>query len=213
MPRGHRAIIQKPLTDVERELVERYLPLVQDVADRITFSLPLHVDKEDCYSLGVLGLMAAVRVYKPEQDHTFAGYASMRIRGAILDGLRRADLMPRRARAKVRQVNEAIRVLEQRLGRSVTEKEICVELGWTPAQYREHLVESRPGGTTLSMDSLPEGIDGEDGMSLGDRMPDPEDVLGCSVLEAGELLELLERSIQALTDVQRKVLGNVSFRT
>jgi RNA polymerase sigma factor FliA len=84
----------------EKELIERYLPLVRNVVDRIKLNLPPHVDVEDLYSVGVTGLIAAVRKYDPEQGHTFAGYATTRIRGSILDELRRLDWCPRRARAR-----------------------------------------------------------------------------------------------------------------
>lgn len=84
----------------EKELIERFLPLVRNVVDRIKLNLPPHVDAEDLYSVGVTGLIAAVKKYDPEQGNTFAAYATTRIRGAILDELRRMDWCPRRARAR-----------------------------------------------------------------------------------------------------------------
>ncbi len=113
----------------EKELIERYLPLVRNVVDRIKLTLPSHIDADDLYSVGVTGLIAAVRNYDPEQGNTFASYAAMRIRGAILDELRRMDWCPRRTRARARKLKEAINALEQRLGRAATEDEICAELG------------------------------------------------------------------------------------
>src|SRR5471032_3361433 len=92
----------------ENSLIERYLPLVRNVVDRIKLNLPAHVDADDLYSVGVTGLIAAVKRYNPEQGHTFAGYATMRIRGAVLDELRRLDWFPRRARAKARKLKTAI---------------------------------------------------------------------------------------------------------
>jgi RNA polymerase sigma factor FliA len=98
----------------EKELIERYLPLVRNVVDRIKLTLPSHIDADDLYSVGITGLMAAVRKYDPDQGNTFAGYAATRIRGAILDELRRMDWCPRRARARARKHKEAINALEQR---------------------------------------------------------------------------------------------------
>src|ERR1700761_6336934 len=108
----------------EKDLIERYLPLVRNVVDRIKLTLPSHIDADDLYSVGVTGLLAAVRKYDPEQGNTFAGYAATRIRGAILDELRRMDWCPRRARARGRKLKEAINALEQKLGRVATEDEI-----------------------------------------------------------------------------------------
>ena len=108
----------------EKDLIERFLPLVRNVVDRIKLTLPPHIDADDLYSVGVTGLIAAVRKYNPEQGNTFAGYAATRIRGAVLDELRRLDWCPRRARARARNLKESINDLEQRIGRTATEDEI-----------------------------------------------------------------------------------------
>ena len=86
---------------------------MRNVVDRIKLNLPTHVDVDDLYSVGVTGLIAAVRKYDPTQDNTFAAYATMRIRGAVLDELRRLDWCPRRARAKARKIKDAINEIEQ----------------------------------------------------------------------------------------------------
>ena len=98
----------------EKDLIERYLPLVRNVVDRIKLNVPAHVDADDLYSVGITGLIAAVRKFDPEQGSTFASYAAMRIRGAILDELRRMDWCPRRARARSRKLKSAINDVEQR---------------------------------------------------------------------------------------------------
>src|SRR3954469_24177158 len=84
----------------EKELIVRYLPIVRNVVDRIKLNVPAHVDADDLYSVGITGLIAALRKFDPEQGSTFSSYAAMRIRGAILDELRRMDWCPRRARAR-----------------------------------------------------------------------------------------------------------------
>src|SRR6187402_3057766 len=109
----------------EKDLIVRFLPLVRNVVDRIKLTLPPHIDADDLYSVGITGLLAAVRKYDPEQGNTFAGYASMRIRGAILDELRRMDWCPRRARARSRKLKTAITDVEQKLGRAATDAEVC----------------------------------------------------------------------------------------
>ena len=128
----------------EKELIERYLPLVRNVVDRIKLNLPPHVDVDDLYSVGVTGLIAAVRKYDPEQGHTFAGYATTRIRGAILDELRRLDWCPRRARAKAKKLKESINELEQKLGRAASEEEVRKHLGLTPKEYAKWMEEAKP---------------------------------------------------------------------
>src|SRR5882724_8954306 len=119
----------------EKDLIERYLPLVRNVVDRIKLNVPAHVDADDLYSVGITGLIAAVRKFDPQQGCTFASYAAMRIRGSILDELRRMDWCPRRARARSRKLKETIVEVEQKLGRAATDLEVCTALGLSQKDY------------------------------------------------------------------------------
>src|ERR1051325_10143356 len=87
-----------PATVDENEVIERYLPVVRTVVDRIKLTLPPHVEEDELYSIGISGLVAAVKKYSPERADSFAAYATARVRGAILDELRRLDWCPRRVR-------------------------------------------------------------------------------------------------------------------
>jgi RNA polymerase sigma factor for flagellar operon FliA len=193
----------------ERELIERYLPLVRNVVDRIKLTLPSHIDVEDLYSVGVTGLIAAVRKYDPDQGNTFAGYAAMRIRGAVLDELRRMDWCPRRARARARKIKETINSLEQRLGRPVEEKEVCQELGLTPKDYAKWLEETRPV-TFIAIDQ-PAAAGETERVSLHELLPDESDETGRDRIEKQELLQILTQRIGELPDVPRKVLAMYYF--
>ena len=161
--RVYQGVTQSGAID-EKDLIVRFLPLVRNVVDRIKLTLPPHIDADDLYSVGVTGLIAAVRKYNPEQGNTFAGYAATRIRGAVLDELRRLDWCPRRTRARARKLKESINDLEQKLGRTATEDEICEEMGVSQAEYRKWLDESRPV-TFLALDSHAAGEESE-GASL-----------------------------------------------
>lgn len=193
----------------EKELIERFLPLVRNVVDRIKLTLPPHVDVDDLYSVGVTGLIAAVRKYDPEQGNTFAGYAAMRIRGAVLDELRRMDWCPRRTRARARKVKDAINDVEQRLGRTANEDEICEELGLSRAEYARWLDESRPV-TFVALDHHPENEESE-GASLHEMLADEQDKTGRDELEKQELIQLLTQRMAELPDIQRKVLAMYYF--
>jgi len=193
----------------EKELIERYLPLVRNVVDRIKLNLPAHVDADDLYSVGVTGLIAAVRRYDPSQGNTFAGYAATRIRGAVLDELRRMDWCPRRVRARTRKLKEAIGGIEQRLGRTATEEEICAELGLSARDYAKWLDESRPV-TFIAIDQVTAGEDA-DGPSLHEALPDENDETGRERMEKQELLELLAQRMKELPDIPRKILAMYYF--
>src|SRR6185369_286385 len=143
----------------EKHLIERYLPLVRNVVDRIKLNVPAHVDADDLYSVGITGLIAAVRKFDPEQGSTFASYAAMRIRGAILDELRRMDWCPRRARARSRKLKLAINEVEQRLGRAATDAEVCASLGLSEKEYQKWVEEAKPV-TFIAIDQNTEGEEG-----------------------------------------------------
>ncbi|PTX90916.1 FliA/WhiG family RNA polymerase sigma factor [Opitutus sp. ER46] len=189
----------------EKDLISRYLPLVRNVVDRIKLNVPAHVDADDLYSVGVTGLIAAVRKFDPEQGSTFASYAAMRIRGAILDELRRMDWCPRRARARSRKLKLAINEVEQRVGRAATDAEVCASLGLTEKEYQKWVDEAKPV-TFIAIDQNTEGEEGE-GASLHELLADEADKTGRDTLEKTELLQLLTQRISELPDIPRKILA------
>src|SRR5436190_17674280 len=105
-----------PGSAAESELVEEYLPLVKTVVGRLAMTLPPHVDIEDLYSSGLVGLLNAVRHFDPQGGSSFESYARVRVRGAVIDELRRLDWVPRSVHEKARQVESAIQQLEQANG-------------------------------------------------------------------------------------------------
>lgn len=194
----------------EKDLIERHLPLVRNVVDRIKLNVPAHVDADDLYSVGVTGLIAAVRKFNPEQGNTFAAYATMRIRGAILDELRRMDWCPRRARARARKLKSAINEVEQKLGRTATDAEVCANLGLDPREYAKWLDEAKPVAF-VAIDQATESEDGGAGASLHEMLADETDVTGRENLEKAELLQLLAQRMAALPDIPRKILAMYYF--
>lgn len=193
----------------EKDLIERYLPLVRNVVDRIKLNVPAHVDADDLYSVGVTGLIAAVRKFDPNQGSTFASYAAMRIRGAILDELRRMDWCPRRARARSRKLKGAIVEVEQKLGRAATDAEICANLGISPKEYEKWVEEAKPV-TFIAIDQNADSEEGG-GASLHELLADEADVTGRDNLEKAELLQLLTQRISELPDIPKKILAMYYF--
>jgi len=193
----------------EKELIERFLPIVRNVVDRIKLNVPAHVDADDLYSVGVTGLIAAVRKFDPNQGNTFASYAAMRIRGAILDELRRMDWCPRRARARTRKLKNTINDVEQKLGRAATDAEVCAALGVTPREYEKWVEEAKPV-TFIAIDQHADGDEGE-GASLHELLADDADKTGRDNLEKAELLQLLTQRIGELPDIPKKILAMYYF--
>jgi len=124
------------------KLVERYMPLVSYHVQRFSATLPSSVPREELVSYGLIGLYDALEKFDPSRDLKFDTYASFRIRGAILDGLRKEDWLPRSVRDKAKKIEEAAERLEQRYMRSVTAKEVAAELGMTEEEVQAAVSET-----------------------------------------------------------------------
>lgn len=184
--------------------VEPYLPLVRKVVNMVARHLPSHVDKDDLRSVGLFGLLSALRKYDPAQGNRFEAYAMTRIRGAILDELRRMDCMPRTARAKVRKLHEAVEVLEQRFGRAPSDDEIQSELGLDNEAFKRMKRQTRPV-TFLSLDSGPSSHQGED-IDLHEAIPDEQQRPGYVDVQGQELNHLLAEHLHKLPERQQRIL-------
>lgn len=119
------------------ELAVRYLPLVRLHAGRLAMGLPSHVNREDLVQSGVLGLMEALQRFDPSRGVSFETFAGRRIRGAMLDELRRLCWLPRSLVSRMRQLDEAHAALAARLGREPAEEELAAEMGLEPAELRK----------------------------------------------------------------------------
>ncbi len=116
--------------DVERNaLICRHLPLVRHVLKNVAAAVPGHVDREDLFEVGVLGLIDAVERFDPTREVRFSTYATLRIRGAILDAMRNADWLPRSMRKEVTSMDEAWSDLAHKSSRPPTENELAERLG------------------------------------------------------------------------------------
>jgi len=126
-------------------LVVHYASLVKFVAGRLAAGLPKSVDTGDLVSAGVFGLMNAIDKFDPANGAKFETYAIPRIRGAILDGLRALDWVPRSVRSRSRSVQDAIALLEHQLGRTPTDEEISTELKITVEELEKWLADIAAG--------------------------------------------------------------------
>ena len=117
-------------------LVNQHLPLVKRLASQLAVKLPSHIEIEDLIQVGLIGLLKAVDDYQSDSGAVFSTYATIRIRGAMLDELRGRDWLPRSVQRDLGRVAAAIEKVEQRLGRPASEKEIADELGMNLEDYR-----------------------------------------------------------------------------
>lgn len=118
------------------QLVEEFIPLVRRLAYHLVARVPPSVEVNDLMQAGLIGLLDALeRIPEPAAEPRFEHYASLRIRGAMLDELRMVDTMPRRARAKLRKIQDAMSELEQTQGHPAEDTEIVKALGITLDEY------------------------------------------------------------------------------
>jgi len=189
----------------ENALVEQYLPLVAAIRGRLAMTLPDHVDADDLHSAGLVGLLQALRNYNPASGTSFETYARVRIRGSMLDELRRMDWVPRTVHEKARKLQGAMTALEQTLGRTPSEAEMARELKMSAAEYAELLDEVRPA-TFVCLDAAGSSDDG-DGGDLSEVIADASDESVVDQVSQRELKEIIMERLQELPEMQRKVLA------
>lgn len=180
--------------------VARFSPLVQRIAQRIRARLPANIELADLVQAGLMGLMDALSGQENTSDAAFVAYASLRIRGSIMDELRNQDWLPRRARAKEQSIRKAISCLEQQLGRSPEEEEIASMLGWDLKTY--HAALQNTGGQIVYLEDLSVDNDVFAGRFLRDPSADM-----AAVLSSEEFARALQSNIRCLPDREQLVLA------
>jgi len=188
-------------------LILAYAPLVKYVAGRMGSGLPSHIDEADLISYGLLGLISAVERFDPSRDIKFETYAVSRIKGAIIDELRSLDWVPRSVRAKARDIEKAVAVLEHRLQRAPTDQEIADELGMTVEEFQDALTQIS-NTSIVALDELWQ-ISGSDGdqTALIDTIEDPKAKDPSRMLDLSELKARLAAAIDALPKREKLVIA------
>lgn len=192
--------------EARRKLLNRYLPLVRNVAGRMAINFPRSVELCDLINTGVIGLIEAFRNFDPERGVKFETYAVPRIRGAILDELRSLDWVPRSTRAKAREIERALLGFENKHGRPPTDEELAKVLNLSIEEL--HLSLEDVSKTTLL--SLDEMIFREEDNRQVPRIETVEDV-GANIilrdLERSELQAFLVIAIERLTEQEKLVIA------
>lgn len=173
-------------------LVAHYAPLVKLALRRLTVSLPASVDFDDLIGCGALGLAHAIEKYDPARGVPFEAFALLRIRGAIIDELRRYDCLPRAARGQVKAFERALAELEQGLGRAATEDEIVAALRIDRATLAR-----------MFQDLHAETVSLEDAL---DELCAPERDCPAAPLDAADLQRALALALEALPERERLLI-------
>ena len=189
--------------EVREKIILEYAPLVKVVAGRLSMYLGYNVEYEDLVSYGIFGLIDAIDKFDFLKDVKFETYASLRIRGAILDQIRKMDWIPRTIRQKQKKIDTVIRDIEIKYGRSATDEEIATGLGITGEEYLDWQSQMKITNIVSLNEFLEQGseVPNEANQGRSTQFDSPE-----AVLERDELKKILVEALDLLTEKERKVI-------
>ncbi|WP_018750940.1 FliA/WhiG family RNA polymerase sigma factor [Paenibacillus sanguinis] len=187
----------------KKQLIEKYLHIVDYVSGRLAVGLPKNVSKDDLASNGVMGLIDAVEKFDYKRGLQFETYASWRVRGAILDGLRQGDWVPRSVREKAKRIEEGYQHLEQQYLRSVTDSEMSAYLDISEKEFQGMLQEV----AVMTLCSLEDPIREEESETRLTLLVDEKAKNPDYKVREFYLRDSLTKGIEKLTEKERMVIS------
>ena len=192
---------KQPTAELREKIILEYAPLVKLVAGRLSMYLGYNVEYDDLVSYGIFGLIDAIDKFDPNKDVKFETYASLRIRGSILDQIRKMDWIPRTVRQRQKMISAAIADIESKTGRSATDEEVALALGITGEEYDSWQSQMKVTNVVSLDDFVEQGSDVADNRGLSSQPERPEEHI-----EKEELKKKLAEALQLLTEKERKVI-------
>ncbi len=188
-------------TDLREKIIIEYSALVKIVAGRMSMYLGYNVEYEDLVSYGIFGLIDAIDKFDYGKGIKFETYASLRIRGAILDQIRKMDWIPRSLRQKQKKIDAAVSKIEANTGKTASDAQIASELGISDEEYVSWQEQANLTHI-ISLDEFAEN-NGEKGLDTirGNTFEEPE-----QVMEKSEMKRMLAETLETLTDNEKKVV-------
>lgn len=190
-------------SEIREKIILEYAPLVKLVAGRLSMYLGYNVEYEDLVSYGIFGLIDAIDKFDNMKEVKFETYASLRIRGAILDQIRKMDWIPRTIRQKQKKIDSVMKEIELTMGRAATDEEIAEKLGITDDEYLEWQSQMKITNVVSLNEYMEQGseVPSEGNRHTTARFESPEENI-----EKEELKQVLEQTLQLLTEKERKVI-------
>lgn len=186
---------------IREQIIIEYVPLVKMVAGRLAVYLGSNVEYDDLVSYGIFGLIDAIDKFDYGKGIKFETYASLRIRGAILDQIRKMDWIPRSVRQKQKAIDAAIKKLEAERGSNYSDEDIAKELGITEDEYCVWLGQTNISNVASLDDFVDQGNDVKSSNNAAYLRIEPE-----RVVEEKELKRALSDALSALTEKEQKVV-------
>ena len=188
------------------EHVERYLSLVKRIAGRLAISLPQHVDEDDLIGYGVFGLLDALERFDTSRGVKFETYATLRIRGAMIDGLRTMDWVPHSARQRYKHIQEAFSEVEAMKGRPAAVAEVADYLKMDMKELEGAIHQGQMLNLT-SLDEIASGEDGEGNLSSLHQLSDLQAQEAFQEIEIKEKYKILADAIEKLPEKEKLVVA------
>lgn len=191
---------KKKTAPLREQLIIEYADLVKLVAGRLSMYLGYNVEFDDLVGYGTFGLIDAIDKFDFEKGVKFETYASLRIRGAILDQIRKMDWVPRTLRQKQKKMDAAYQKLELSNGKTASEEEVAKEIGISVDELENWQMQTQIGGL-VSLDEYMETGEGQLESQSSEDYIEPE-----RIVEQQELKEVLAKTLKELTDKEQKVI-------
>lgn len=186
---------------IREQIIIEYVPLVKVVAGRLSIYLGSNVEYDDLVSYGIFGLIDAIDKFDYGKGIKFETYASLRIRGSILDQIRKLDWIPRSVRQKQKAIDTAVKTLEKEIGPNYSDSDMAKELGISEDEYLNWLSQTNISNISSIEDFLDQGNEVKASSNRSYARIEPE-----KVVEESELKEKLEEALDILTEKEKKVI-------
>ena len=188
-------------SEVREQLILEYAPLVKLVAGRLRMYLGYNVEYDDLVSYGIFGLIDAIDKFDSMKEVKFETYASLRIRGSILDQIRKMDWIPRTIRQKQKKIDAAMKEIETTTGRAATDEEIAQKLEISTDDFADWQSQMKITGVVSLNEFMESGSEIPAEQHNQHRFEEPEEVI-----EKEELRKVLGQALELLTEKEKKVI-------
>ena len=192
---------KNPSPEIREQIILEYAPLVKIVAGRLSMYLGYNVEYDDLVGYGIFGLIDAIDKFNSQKDVKFETYASLRIRGSILDQIRKMDWIPRTVRQKQKKLDEAIKRIEMKTGKNATDEELAAEVGITDDELLIWQSQLKITNVVSLNEFVEQGSEPIMDAKGNSHFIQPEDKI-----EENELKEVLKDTLETLTEKERKVI-------
>ncbi|HKM05149.1 MAG TPA: FliA/WhiG family RNA polymerase sigma factor [Lachnospiraceae bacterium] len=188
-------------TEIREKIILEYAPLVKIVAGRLSMYLGHNVDYDDLVGYGIFGLIDAIDKFDTTKAVKFETYASLRIRGSILDQIRKMDWIPRTIRQKQKKIDVAIKDIELTHGRNATDDEIAENLGISADELLDWQSQMKVTNLVSLNEYMEQGSEVPYDKTAVKQFDAPEDAV-----EQDELKTILKEALSLLTEKESKVI-------